>query len=216
MSALGLLRGDVVDAAQRFLCQGVALAHDPGNAEVHHLDGAVFQHHDVMGLDVPVDDPPAVGVLQSFGDLHGKMQRLLPVEHPFFLHVLLEGNAVDQLHDDIIGAVGGGNVVDLHDVGMAQHGHGFALGAEPAAEFLIPCEFILEYFDGYQPVQPVVTRLIDDGHAAGTDDLQNFVPVVQEPSNILIHIQKLLLSRYSNGNQHAGDIVRRAPVFGDV
>ena len=216
MAALGLLRRDVMDASQCFLRQGVALAHDPGNAEVHHLDGAVFQHHDVMGLDVPVDDPPTVGVLQSFGDLHGKMQRLLPVEHPFFLHVLLEGNAVDQLHDDIIGAVGGGNVVDLHDVGMAQHGHGFALGTEPAAEFLIPCEFILEYFDGYQPVQPVVTRLIDDGHAAGTDDLQNFVPVVQEPSNILIHIQKLLLSRYSNGDQHAGDIVRRAPVFGDV
>ena len=63
MSALGLFRRNVVDAAQRFLCQGVALAHDPGNAEVHHLDGAVFQHHDVMGLDVPVDDPPAVGVL---------------------------------------------------------------------------------------------------------------------------------------------------------
>ena len=216
MAALGLLRGDVMDASQCFLRQGVALAHDPGNAEVHHLDGAVFQHHDVMGLDVPVDNPPAVGVLQPLGDLHGKMQRLLPVEHPFFLHVLLEGNAVDQLHDDIIGAVGGGNVVDLHDVWMAQHGHGFALGAEPAAEFLIPGEFILEYFDGYQPVQPVVTRLIDDGHAAGTDDLQNFVPVVQEPSNILIHIQKLLLSRYSNGDQHAGDIVRRAPVFGDV
>ena len=63
MSALGLFRGNVVDASQRFLCQGVALAHDPGNAEVHHLDGAVFQHHDVMGLDVPVNDSPAVSVL---------------------------------------------------------------------------------------------------------------------------------------------------------
>ena len=63
MSALGLFRGNVVDAAQGFLCQGVALAHDPGNAEVHHLDRAVFQYHDVMGLDVPVDDPPAVSVL---------------------------------------------------------------------------------------------------------------------------------------------------------
>ena len=63
MSALGLLRGDVMDASQGFLRQGVALAHDPGNAEVHHLDRAVFQHHDVMGLDIPVDDPPAVGVL---------------------------------------------------------------------------------------------------------------------------------------------------------
>ena len=82
VAALGLLRGDVVDASQGFLRQGVTLAHDPGNAEVHHLDGAVFQHHNVMWLDVPVDDPPAVGVLQPLGDLHGKMQRLLPVELP--------------------------------------------------------------------------------------------------------------------------------------
>ena len=62
-----------VNAAQRLLCQGIALIHHPSDAEVHDLDGTVFQHHHVMGLDIPVDNAPAVGVLQCLGNLHGKM-----------------------------------------------------------------------------------------------------------------------------------------------
>ena len=42
-----------------------------------------------MGLDVPVNDAPAVGVAQGLGDLGDEMQGLPPVELvPFFLHIL--------------------------------------------------------------------------------------------------------------------------------
>ena len=142
IAALGLLGRNVVDGAQSLLGQGVALAHDPGNAEVHHLDGAVFQHHHIVGLDVPVDNAPAVGMLQTLGDLHGKMQSLLPVQNALALHILPQGNAVDQLHHNEVGAVGGGNVVDLHNVGMAQHGNCLALRMEAPDKFLIPGKFI--------------------------------------------------------------------------
>ena len=174
-------------AAQGFLGQCVTLIHHPGDAKVHDLHGAVFQHHDVVGLDVPVDDAPAVGVLQALGDLQGEVEGLLPVEDALFLHIFLQRDAVDQLHDDEVGAVGGGNVVDLHDVRVAQHGHGLALRPESAAEFLVSGEFVLEYFDGYQPVQPMAARFIDDSHAAGADDFQNLVAPVQQPSDVLIH-----------------------------
>jgi hypothetical protein len=36
----------------------------------------------------------------------------------------------------------------------------------------------------------VAAGFIHNGHAAGADDLKYLVPVVQQPSNILIHIQK--------------------------
>ena len=183
-----------MDAAQSLLGQGIALVHHPGNAEIHDLHGAVFQHHDVVGLDVPVDDAPAVGVLQALGNLQGEMQGLLPVEHALFLHVFLQRDAVDQLHDNEVGAVGGGNVVDLHDVGVAQHSHGLALRPEPAAEFLVSGKFVFQYFNRDQPVQPMAARFIDYGHAAGTDDFQNLVPTVQQPSNVLIHKCNRLLS----------------------
>ena len=128
--------------AQGLLGQGVALAHDPGNAEVHDLDAAILQHHHIVGLDVPVDDAPAVGVLQALGDLHGKVQRLLPIEDALYLHILLQGYAVDELHHQVIGRIRGGNVIDLDDVGVAQHGHGLALRPEAAAELIVSRKFV--------------------------------------------------------------------------
>ena len=141
-----------------------------------------------MGLDVPVDDAPAVGVLQALGDLHGKVQRLLPIEDALYLHILLQGYAVDELHHQVIGRIRGGNVIDLDDVGVAQHGHGLALRPEAAAELLIPREFVFQNFYGHLPVQPVVQRFIYHGHAAGADDLQDLVPVIQQLPNIMIHV----------------------------
>ncbi len=70
---------------------------------------------------------------------------------------------------------------------MAEHSHGLALGVEPAAELLIPSKFVFQYFNGYQPIQPVAASFIYNGHAAGTDDFQNLVPTIQQPSNISIH-----------------------------
>ena len=194
MAALGLLRGNVVDTAKGFLGQGVALVHDPGNAEVHDLDGAVLQHHHIVGLDIPVDDAPSVGVFQTLGDLHCEMQGLLPVQNALLFHVLFQGNAVDQLHNDEVGIVRGRNVVHLHDVGVAQHGNCLTLRTEAAAELLVPGKFIFQYFDRNQPVQPMAASFIYNGHAAGSDDLKDLVPVVQQPSNILIHSQDKLLS----------------------
>ena len=135
-----------------------------------------------------MDDAPAVGVLQTLGDLQGEMEGLLPVENALFLHIFLQGNAVDELHDDVVRPIGGGNVIDLNDVRVAEHGHGLALRPEPAAELLIPGKFVFQNFNRNQSVQPMAASFINNGHAAGTDDLKNLVPTVQKPSNILIHI----------------------------
>ena len=79
-AALGLLRGDIVDRAQGLPGQRALGGDDPGDAEVRHLDTSIFQDHDIMGLDIPVNNAAAVGVLQGLGDLHGEVQRLPPIE----------------------------------------------------------------------------------------------------------------------------------------
>ncbi len=45
--------------------------------EVHHLAVARLRQHDVGRLDVPVDDPLAVGGLERFGDLDCDRQHLV-------------------------------------------------------------------------------------------------------------------------------------------
>ena len=99
-----------------------------------------------------MDDAPAVGVLQACGDLHGEVEGLLPVQGALLLHVLLQGDAVDQLHDNEVGIVRGGNIEHLDDVGVAEHGNRLALRPEPAAELLVLGKFVFQYLDGHQPV----------------------------------------------------------------
>ena len=132
--APGLLRRDIVDGAEGLLGQGLAGVGQTGDAEVGHLHAAVPQHHDVLGLDVPVDDAPAVGVAQAAHDLGDKVQRFPPVHAAPALHVLLQGDAVDQLHDDIFRLAAGGHVVHRHDVGVGQLCHGAGFIPEAAAE----------------------------------------------------------------------------------
>ena len=66
-------RADGLVADGLALCAGEAC-----DAEVHHLDGAICQQHDVLRLDVAVNDALGVGVLQSTQNLGGKVHGLLP------------------------------------------------------------------------------------------------------------------------------------------
>src|SRR5581483_2679992 len=49
-----------------------------GDAEVRELDGAVRTDHQVRGLQVAVDNPLGVSVLQGRTDLFTEFDRLLP------------------------------------------------------------------------------------------------------------------------------------------
>ena len=61
-----LLRADIMHAAHCLAGQHLVIC--PGNAgdtEVHHAQLAVIQQHNILGLDIPVDDAPAVGMAQA-------------------------------------------------------------------------------------------------------------------------------------------------------
>ena len=64
-----LLRRNVVDRPQSLLRQGLGGIRQTGDAEISHLHAAVPQNHDILGLDVPVDDATAVGVAEAPHDL---------------------------------------------------------------------------------------------------------------------------------------------------
>ena len=183
-----LLRRDIVHRAESLLRQRLPCVGKTGDAKISHLHAAVPQHHNVLGLDVPVDDPPAVGVAQSPHDLRDEMQRLPPIHASAPLHVLLQRNAVDQLHDDVLQVRVGGHVVDRHDVGVAQLRHRLGLVVEPAAEIGVVRQIAFQYLDGHKAVEPVAPCLIDVRHAAGADQLQYLIAIVQHFSDVLIHV----------------------------
>jgi hypothetical protein len=99
---------------------GVAL--DRGDAEVGQLGGAVLADHDVLGLEVAVDDPGPVGGLQRVQQAQPEPGGPLRAERPAGADQLLQGRGRDQLHDDEVLAAVVGDVVDGDHAGVAEPG----------------------------------------------------------------------------------------------
>ena len=188
MLAPRLFRGDIMHGAEGILRHGLRRVLQAGNAEIGHLHAAVPQHHDVLGLNVPVNDAAAVGVLQGTHDLNDEVQGLPPVHLAPTRHVLLQGDAVNKLHDDVLRVAAGGHVINRHDVGMGKLRHGAALVLEAAADLLVLRHVRLQDLDGHHAVEPMALRLVNVGHSSGTDQLNDLVPIIQHFSYVLIHI----------------------------
>ena len=133
-----------------------------------------------MGLDVPVDDAPAVGVPQCLDDLGDKVECLPPVQLvPLFLYILLQGDTVDQFHHDVFQVGGAADVINGHDVWVGKHGYGLGLVVEAAAELRVLGQIFPKDLDGHQPVEPVTACLVHPGHAPGADDLQDLISIIE-------------------------------------
>ena len=65
-----------------------------------------------------MDDPLVVSVLKRPQNLHGEMNGFLPLDILLLLDILLEGDAVDVFHDNILQPLPKADVIHLDDVGM--------------------------------------------------------------------------------------------------
>ena len=85
----GLLGADIMHRTDCFVrnCRHLA-ARKTGDAEIHHLNSAVLQKHNVLGLNVPMDDPFVVGVLQRTQDLYSKMHRFFPADNFLLVNIV--------------------------------------------------------------------------------------------------------------------------------
>ena len=138
--------------------------HGERDAEVGHQRLAVVQHH-VLGLDVAVDHPSPVGVVERAGDLGGQPDRVghrelalagQPVAKRFTLHVR---------HHVVEERVRRAGVEERQDVRMLQVGRGLDLG-EKAVRADHRGELGPEHLDGHPAVVAQVVTEVDRGHAA--------------------------------------------------
>ena len=104
--------------------------------------------HQVAGLDVAVDDPHPVRVLEAGAGLGGDLDRGRRLERAVALQELGTRAALDVLHDDEVAAGVDAGVVDLDDVRVDQLGDGQRLAAEAGDELLVVGEVLGEDLDG--------------------------------------------------------------------
>ena len=180
----------------------VYLVFKRGNAEVRDLDRAVAQHHDVLRLYIAVDYPALMCVGYRLRDLLCEMQHLAPRKRAAPVHILPQRDALHQLHDYVFHSVAVADIVHRHDIRMRQHRDSVRFGAEAAPELLVRQHILAHDLHRDVAVEPMVERLIYDGHAALADDLQNFVPVVKQRAYIFVVVFHILYSTILHGKLH--------------
>ncbi len=94
-----------------------------GQAEVEEPDVVVVPDHDVVGLEVAVDDLPAVGLGHGVEDLADDLAHAPGRERPLVLQELPQGPTRAEVHQDVEAAVGGlAELADLGDVLVHERG----------------------------------------------------------------------------------------------
>ena len=157
-----------------------------GNAKIRNLGIHVFIQQDILGLNIAVNNPVAVGMLQCICQAHADFQHCVQAQL-VLLHVLLQGNAVHIFHDDILIAALADNIVNIDNIRMHQPGRRLGLPLELLQKLLVAEELVPQHFDGHITVQKLIMGQKDLGHAAvahGTDD---FVASVQYGIALFIH-----------------------------
>ena len=123
----------------------LALLGDPEVEHPHVLLISVARQEHVVGLQIAVDDPPPVGLVERARHLSDQALDHREGHGPFGDR-LGEGAPLDELHGDVEPPVGErAEVVEADGVGVAELHHRLALAQEAPARLLV--RLPLEHFD---------------------------------------------------------------------
>ena len=146
-------------------------AEERGQAEIHepHPAARVDQH--VLGLDVAVDDPGLVGVLERLGDLWHEVEDVALGDRTVFQE-LPQARPLHIFHHQAVELLRLVDVEHRHDERVPQLRERARLAEEPLLEGVIGLEVGPDDLDGDKPVQERLPTLVDHPHAAMTQQLQ--------------------------------------------
>ena len=175
-----LLGRDVVERAHGLARAGhfVVLsvcALEAGQAQVEDLHLPGGRDHQVRRLDVAVDQPVLVGVLQPEGRLPDQLAGVGDRQRPAVLHQLIEVQAVDEFHHQELRAVDLAGVECADDVRMVNRADDLHLALEAGDGLRVIEQPLRQDFQGHGLVELDVPGPIDRAHAAFAQLLEQFV-----------------------------------------
>jgi hypothetical protein len=145
-----------------------------GQPEIEELGVAVAGDHDVIRLDVPVDDVCFMCLGQTFGDLEANLHSSLEVEL-FLGDQSTDGAAFNEFHGDEHLAVGFVDVIDLGDGWMRDGRGGLRFEKEAAFADRVRNELGHEDFQGHGALQPGVTGPVNHPHPAPAEQFFDLI-----------------------------------------
>jgi len=125
---------------------------------------------DIGGLDVAMDDALLVRRVERLGNLHTQVEHLVQV-HGFVPDQMLQGLAVQKLHDDEGMAVMLADFVNCADAGMVERRSGARFALEPLERLTVLGRLLGQELQRHRTAQAEVFGLVHHTHATATQFL---------------------------------------------
>ena len=151
------------------------------DAKIHYLDVAVGQHHDVLRLNVAVDNLVLVCDRKRGADLRADLCDLLGIEGAVALDAALKVGTAQVLHDDVIGVAVLAPVVDAHDIGGGQAGRCLGLLLKAGGEGGVAGILRQHDLDGNRAVEDLILCTEDGRHTARSHLILKEVSSPEDP-----------------------------------
>lgn len=168
----------VAGGTQELAFLGKACVGNAGYSEIAKLDVAGFEHEQVVGFDVPVNDACPVGGVDGLGGLPCQLNHVFWAEGAPFADPMFEGCPGHVLHDQKRAQrLVFSHIEYLDDVGMLQtcSGPGFVFEAfqELRSRLVVRVCFCdqmaAQHLDGHRPIQFWVAPQVHVAHGAAAE-----------------------------------------------
>src|SRR5579863_2900540 len=185
--AQGLLRCVVLNRSQGHTSSGEAFSTyifiDTGDAEVGQLNRPVTTYQHILWFDIAMHDTATMRSTQTKRDVVGNNYCAIFIEHTIRttgMEIATQVNALYQLHDYIINAIGLTVVVDPHNIRMPQGRRRFRFELEAHHKLSVGVINFVKYFNGYDATLTHIPSTINGSHATMSYGLLYLVSISQK------------------------------------
>ena len=133
-----------------------------------------------MWLDITMHQPACMRMSKCFCDITCDGERIARKQVPLVFDKLFERFAGYVFHDDVVLALRNANIVDIHDIRMREAGGRLRFLMKFFNEFFIALELLVKDFHGHEAIQQAVFRLVDIGHPAAANKLEELIALIQD------------------------------------
>jgi hypothetical protein len=147
---------------------------DLSQAEVEHFCQSAPGDKNVGGLNITVNNPFAMSIVERIRDRNGDFKQLVDIERPSDDQVS-QGLTIEELHRNKRLIVVLADLIDGTDIGVVQGGRGLGFTLEPVQCLAIAGKFFWQELQRDKAMQSCVFGLIDHAHPATAEFFEDAV-----------------------------------------
>ena len=153
----------------------MSVSADLGDPEIDDLYRSAFQHHNVGGLYVPMNDPARVREAQTITDPDDDAQLLRYREVLAGSDDAVEALAFEVFHDQVGEAILVSELVNRDNILVLKAAGGFCFPVKSFQQFGILAEKSGQHLDCDRPADTRIRGPVDDTHTTPADDTGDVV-----------------------------------------